>query len=218
MELQDYVRLLRKYWMQIGLTIVGSVAIALVVTTITPKTYTAESQLFVSTSSAGTTSELGIGAQFSAQRVKTYTLLVTTLQVIDNVSAQLGFEVNPDAVSAESPLDTVLVVVSAKDGDPQVAAGIANAVARRLAVLIQDLETPLEEGNMSPVKASVVQTAIAPLAPTSPRPLLNLALGFLLGAAAGVGIALLRESLDVTLKSLDDVMAITGGKIGRAHV
>ena len=62
MELQDYVRLLRKYWMQIGLTIVGSVAIALVVTTITPKTYTAESQLFVSTSSAGTTSELGIGA------------------------------------------------------------------------------------------------------------------------------------------------------------
>ena len=110
-----------------------------------------------------------------------------------------------------SPLDTVLVVVSAKDGDPQVAAGIANAVARRLAVLIQDLETPLEEGNMSPVKASVVQTAIAPLAPTSPRPLLNLALGFLLGAAAGVGIALLRESLDVTLKSLDDVMAITGG-------
>ena len=130
-------------------------------------------------------------------------MLFRSPQVIDNVSAQLGFEVNPDAVSAESPLDTVLVVVSAKDRDPQVAAGIANAVARRLAVLIQDLETPLEEGNMSPVKASVVQTAVAPLAPTSPRPLLNLALGFLLGAAAGVGIALLRESLDVTLKSLD---------------
>jgi capsular exopolysaccharide synthesis family protein len=55
------------------------------------------------------------------------------------------------------------------------------------------------------VKLSVIQPGQAAKAPAAPRPLLNLALGALIGLALGFGAALLRESLDLRIRSVEDV-------------
>jgi capsular exopolysaccharide synthesis family protein len=55
-----------------------------------------------------------------------------------------------------------------------------------------------------------VDPAVAPLDPASPRILLNTLLAALVGLLLAVGIAFLAEYLDDTLKSPDDVEAVTG--------
>jgi receptor protein-tyrosine kinase len=53
--------------------------------------------------------------------------------------------------------------------------------------------------------AQVVQEATVPESPSSPKTKLNLALGLLLGAVLGIGVALLRDQLDRSLKEAEEV-------------
>ena len=48
---------------------------------------------------------------------------------------------------------------------------------------------------------TVVRPATLPTSPVSPRPILNITVGLLLGVALGVGIAVLRETLDTSIKT-----------------
>ena len=47
-----------------------------------------------------------------------------------------------------------------------------------------------------------------PTVPVSPRPKINLALGLLVGLALGIGLAVLRESLDTSIKSVEDLQNV----------
>ena len=71
--------------------------------------------------------------------------------------------------------------------------------------LLQRLkEVEVTEG----IKASniqVIDEAETPAAPFRPRPFMNLMLAILLGAAGGVGVAFLREQLDSSIKTPEDV-------------
>ena len=54
--------------------------------------------------------------------------------------------------------------------------------------------------------ASVITPAVPTTTPVSPRPLRSAALGFILGAMLGLGVALLLETLDTRLRTRDDVL------------
>jgi tyrosine-protein kinase Etk/Wzc len=56
-----------------------------------------------------------------------------------------------------------------------------------------------------------VDRAILPSEPVKPRTLLNLLLGVVLGGMLGVGIAFLREYMDETVHTREDVQAAAGG-------
>jgi succinoglycan biosynthesis transport protein ExoP len=56
----------------------------------------------------------------------------------------------------------------------------------------------------------VVDPALAPSYASRPQKARNILLGFLVGLVGGVGLALLREYLDNTVKSPDDIEALTG--------
>ena len=60
------------------------------------------------------------------------------------------------------------------------------------------------------MKVTLTQPAVAPPGPSSPRPVLNLALGLLVGLALGLAYAFIRESLDTTVKTVEDVTEIVG--------
>jgi non-specific protein-tyrosine kinase len=57
---------------------------------------------------------------------------------------------------------------------------------------------------------TVVEPAVAPTGPSSPRTLLNIVLAAVLGLLAAVGIAFLAEYLDDSVTSSDDVHEVTG--------
>lgn len=56
---------------------------------------------------------------------------------------------------------------------------------------------------------SVVEPAVVPQAPSKPRKKLNIALGFMIGLAGGVGLAFLFENLDTTLYTTEQIEEVT---------
>ena len=210
MDLRDYALVLRKRWRLIALCTLLAVGASLAATLAATPMYQASAQLFVSTATGvdGNVAGLQQGGQFAQQRVKSYADIVDSPPVTEAVVEELGLRRSPralaDAIEASAPLDTVLINVDVTDEDAAKAQRIANAVAERFTEVASELETP-EGEQASPVKVSVVRTADLPEAPVSPRPRLNLALGLLVGLAVGVGAAVLRETLDTSVKSPEDV-------------
>lgn len=213
MNLVAVVGIIRRAWISIAcLTLTGS-AVGLVASLTATPVYTATSQTFVSVSSTSdTATDLMQGSSFTVRQVKTYTELVTSPRVLQPVIDELGLSETAamlgTRVTAESPMDTVLINITVSDGSPELAASIADAVADSLATVVRQLETP-PDGGQSPVQLSTVRVATVPQSPTSPNVMLNVVLGLLIGIAIGVGTAVLRELMDTRVRDVEDVEAVT---------
>ncbi len=221
MELTDYLTIVRKRWVSIVLVTVLALAGAIALSLISQPTYQASSQVFVSVSSAGTASDLLQGSAYSQNQVKSYTDLVTSPRVLAPVIEKLGLGVTPEvlakSVTADSPLNTVLINITVTSTVPKSASDIANAIAESLGTQVAELEKP-SSGAASPVKVSTVRTASVPLVAASPKKVRNAALGLVLGLLLGFGIAVLREILDTKVRNEADVHKVTETSIiGTVH-
>ncbi|MDN4475412.1 polysaccharide biosynthesis tyrosine autokinase [Demequina sp. SYSU T00192] len=212
MELQDYWRILRQYWILIIAFAAAGAATGLVFSALIEPSYAASSKVFVSTTGTTTVAELAQGNTFTQQRVKTYADLVETSAVLDPVVEELGLDETSVSlrshVSASTPLNTTVIDITATDGDPEFAAALATATARSLIDTVETIETTTP-GEGSPVLLSVVQEADVPAVPTSPRPKLNVALGLVLGLVAGATIALARAKFDTRIRNEREAQRIT---------
>lgn len=205
MELRDYLRTVRRNWMIVlGCLVLGLGAATVLVARETP-TYTSSIRMFVSTPQ----SEEGAayqGGLFSQQRVVSYADLVVGEQVSAAVVADLGLDATPrelqDQLTSRVVPETVIFEVTATDPSPERAQEIADAVGAEFTNLVAELESPAP-GVPAPIKVTTVDPANVATAPASPQPVRSLALAAVLGLLAGVGLALLREILDVTVKDVD---------------
>lgn len=215
MEIRDYARLLRKQWRLIAASLVAVLAAAVVVTLNTTPQYRTSVGFFVSTSGGSNEasgSSAYTGGLFSQQRVKSYASIVAGPLMADQVAVDLG-GLPPAAVeqhiAAAAVPDTVLLMVTITDPSPRRALAIAQSVARLFPALANTLESP-EAGGASSVKVSVVQQPRLPDGAFSPRPARNGALAVVLGLLVGIGLAVLRETLDNTVKHPDDIREVIG--------
>jgi len=219
LTLHDYLTILRRSWPVILIATIVGTLIALGLSLAMTPVYQATSQLFVSVKSAGAAGDAYTGGLFVQQRVKSYVDVVDSPAVLEPVIEELGLDSTyiglASQVSATTPPNTVLLNVSATDTSPAQAAKIANAVAASYANEIARLEgakTTMDglprlggNGNQTPVQATVIKPAEVPTAAISPRTQLNVLLGALLGLLVGVGIAVLRFTLDTSVKSSEEL-------------
>ena len=212
LELRDYMRILRRNWILIvSSTLLGVLAASLFTLLLAPK-YTATTRLFVATQSSGSVQELQQGNTFTQARVKSYVETVSTPAVLQPAIDSLGLEVSAaqlaQSVDASADLNTVIITISASSDSPAQSAAIAQAVGESLVKTVELLESP-SAGGISPVKLSVVTPAVAPASPSSPDAPLNVTIGFLIGLAAGVVLALLRASMDTRVRGEEDLRRVT---------
>jgi capsular exopolysaccharide synthesis family protein len=211
--LTEYLGVLRRQWWVVLLLSCLSMAAAAAYTASATPIYTATTRLFVSVTTHGDVTDLSSGSTFTQQRVKSYADIVTSRAVLQEIITELRLPYTPDQlageITAESPLDTVLLDVSVSDPSPERAAAIANALAVAFPKFVDALETP-RTGITSPVKVSVTQPSAVPTVPVSPRVPLNLALGLLVGLGLGVGAAVLRDQLNTSISGIRDIEKITG--------
>ena len=212
MELKDYIRIIRKRWRVIVAAMLVVLAGAALATALSPKVYEAQTRLFVSTSGGNDSGALLSGSSFTQQRVKSYADVITTPKVLDPVIQTLKLDTTAAKlgthVTATVPLDTVLIEVAVTNPDPRVAAQVADAVGKQFTKTVADLES-VADGKSSPVKVTVVSTPTVPTTPISPKPTRNLALGVVLGLLLGLGLALVRDLLDTTIKGEKDIKDVT---------
>lgn len=203
MSLGGYIGVVRRRWISILVIALVFVGLTAVYSFTTPKSYTATAQSFVALAGGDDNTPL-TGAQFASQRVKSYTEIVGSPDVLQPVISELGLQYTDvqlaARVSATNPPATVLINVAATDGSPGQAAAIANAVSVQLGRTIESLETP-NAGSVPPVKVTLTEPAQSPTSPSSPRIGINLLLGLALGLACGLGWAFMRHTLDNTIKS-----------------
>lgn len=212
MDIRDYLRILRRNWITVvAFSLAGLLGAGIASVLIQP-TYKAETQLFVSIQNSGSVQELAQGNTFSQARVQSYVKTVSTPTVLQPVIDNLGLDLTPlelaGQVSARTDINTVLITVSVTDASPVQAAAIAQAVADSLIDAVDTLEKPQSDG-VSPVRLSVVTPATAPITPSAPNTQLNLLMGFVVGTILGIGIALLKTTLDTRLRGEADVRRVT---------
>ncbi|HET6876266.1 MAG TPA: polysaccharide biosynthesis tyrosine autokinase, partial [Jatrophihabitans sp.] len=216
LDLLDYVRILRRGWPVVLAFVIAGLAAGIGIALATTKIYQANDQIFVATSGGSDLSQLAQGATFAQQRVQTYVNFVGEDPITKAVArdpAVLSYEkanglplltYNDVAsrITADAPLNEVLINLHATDHDPRLAALLANKAADRFSKYIEGMEQKDARGR------SVVmlhpQGAKVPTAPIKPNKVLDIGLGFVVGLLLGVGVVILRDVLDNTVKGPAD--------------
>ncbi len=138
--------------------------------------------------------------------VSTYGELIKTRAVSDKVIENLNLQINygqfASKVNVSLVKDTEIIKIQVNDGDPALAADIANETAE---VFMEKVKEIMRVENVQ-----VIDPAQVPTAPVSPRPLMNIAIAGVLGIMLGVFIAFLKEFLDNTMKTPEDIEKYLG--------
>lgn len=212
MDLRDYLRVLRTRWILIVAFALGSVALAAGVTINSTPQYASKARLFISTSGSDDSSAFQ-GSQFSLQRVKSYAELLTGQEIARRVVDDMNLDESPKAlasqISASTSPDTVILTVTVTDPGPRRARILAEAVSQAFVAYVAELETPPGR-DQATIKASIVDPANTPSTPISPNPTRNITLGLIIGLLLGAGVAMLRETLDNTIKSAKQLESLVG--------
>lgn len=215
MELKDYWLAMRHRWRVVVLIVALSVGAAALLTWQATPQYSSTASIFVSTNPSDT-ADAYQGNLFATQRVASYAELVGKRKLADQVANDLGTGMDPEvlqaAVSTSVNPDTVILEITATDPDPVVARDIAQAYAEALSDEVASLETP--DGKTDPlIHASIVDNARVSESPVSPQPVRNLGLALVLGLLLGVGAGVLRELLDTSLSSTEDIAEVTSAPV-----
>lgn len=213
MELREYIQILRQSWVVIlAAVVVGILGGGLLSLAATPE-YSSTTSVFVSIQTSATNSgaELNQGSTYVQNQIKSFAQVATTdavLQpVIDDLDLSATVASLAKRITANAPLDTVIIDLSVTDASPSESAAIANSLAEHLIETVERLSKP--DGGESPVKMTSVSPALEPTQASSPNIRLNLAIGFLLGLIAGVSVSVLRSVLDTRVHGAREIEQIT---------
>ncbi len=209
MELTAVLRLLKVRLSAILVCLLLGVASAALATRSSPVTYRATSSLIVDFPAARTTQEALQGVQLSTQLLASYAEIGMSRSAAQQIKDRLKLPDDVEDVRRRLQVtpqpETLLLDVSADDHDPVRAQTVADSAA----LVLVDLVAGPDAGREGRVQARVIDRAALPATPVSPRPVLNIGLGAVLGLAAGLLLALLLEALDRSVRTLEQAAEVT---------
>lgn len=209
-SLQEVFEIIRKKIALILIITFSAAAISAIVSffLITPK-YERSTQLLVNRSQVSenfSTNEV----QTNIQLINTYSEIILSPRILDIAAKELEglIELENGEITASylkgkitvnNQNNSQVLNISVEDTDPHRAALIANKVAE---VFQREIPSIMNVDNVN-----ILSEADVPedLSPVSPKPLLNIAIAFVVGLMLGVGLAFLIEYFDNTIKTEQDI-------------
>ena len=215
LQLRSMLRAIRRRWWMVLAATAAAGAAAAAVTALTVPQYQTSVTFFVTTPN-DTVAGFYQGSQYSQARIQSYADLIVGDRLAARIAGQPGTGLTTEQVRSRLSVrlvpDTVLLEATVTDSSANRSQQIADQLSDQFISLVQELETPA--GTASPlVTAKVVGGPQLNPEPVSPRPAVNLGFGLLLGLVVGAGGAVLREHLDVTVKSGEQLSEIAGAPL-----
>jgi capsular exopolysaccharide synthesis family protein len=216
-DLIGYLRLLRRRWWIIVLAVIISTGAAIGATHFEHKRYKTATRLLVSGSSKLSAVDEITRRQLAQQRAVLFAQIATTDPVVGAAAKAVDDELPGKPVAAARPAvsatasgtDPFLTITVAAD-TPQAAQALANIYAKILPAQLAKLD---QLPSVINTLLTVVNPAGLPTQPFSPRPFRNALIGLALGLVLGIAAALIRETLDTTLRDSEEVRRITRATI-----
>ena len=204
MELRDILRVLKNgKWILIILPLVSMLTSGIFSYFVITPVYKSSTTLMVGKNYSG---ENGPLLQYNDiltanQLVKTYSQIAKSRTVAEKVIELEKLDITPVAFSSKIDVqpvrDTQLIQISIDDPDPNKAARLANVSGQ---VFIRKVVEVMKLDNVN-----IVDQAVPPQSPDKPNKRMNIMIAIVVGLMAAVGLVFLREFLDQTIKSSEDV-------------
>lgn len=202
LDLREILHILSVRWWIVAVFFIISVTITGIVTfKMIDPVYRAETSLFVGKESDKIAS-LDLG-EFNLNKslVTDYRQIILSRLVSKEVISEIGLDMTVDDFQKKVDVTTIqdsrLFKISFESTDPKLAMDVANALAR---VIIEKAKDIIEVKNVQ-----VVDTAELPEKPVKPSKAQNMAIAGILGIMVGIGVVLLIEYMDYTIKNAKDV-------------
>ncbi|GEN36014.1 YveK family protein [Aneurinibacillus danicus] len=206
MNVREVVITLRKrFWMIVLITLLFVAVSAGITYLVMTPVYQAKSELLVNKSQegskTGTISRNDI--ESNLQLIETYNVVMKSPRVMDKVAQKMG---QPDRVSAltsqisvSAVKDSQVISIEAKDPDKQRAAMLVNTVAQTFQ---EEITNIMKVDNVQILTKAKADTNGGPV---QPKPIVNMAVAFVIGLIFSMALAFLLEYLDNTLKTEEDI-------------
>lgn len=200
------IGLLRRRWLVLIVCVLAGLGGAALQTHATTKVYKSSARVFVNIPAAQSTEQALQGTQLSSQLIESYAEIATSHTAAERIEASLHLPYTASKIkqelSATFQPETLIITISASDENPTRAAQLAETAAS----VLNETVSSLQQGQTHDTsQASIIDDAVVPTSPSSPRPTRNLVLGGLLGILVGVALALLVEALDRRVRNKAEV-------------
>ena len=141
--------------------------------------------------------------QTNLQLINTYNVIIKSPAILDKVIKKEKLDMTAGAlnglVTVASEQNSQVVNITVQNEDPKKAADIANSIATTFQ---EEISNIMNVDNVSILTQAQVGENPSPV---KPQPVLNMAIAFVVGIMAGVGLAFLLEYLDNTIKTEQDI-------------
>jgi capsular polysaccharide biosynthesis protein len=221
MELIRYLVVLRNRWKVLVAAVLVAMAAAWF---LTPRQhlYRATSTLYVGSRKIdlNNPNDVQYGQLATLDRfIQTFAQMIRSAPVAARAVERAGVPRSADSVVAATTTHQVgqtssgtgsgatqLLAIDVTDQDPVVARTLANAIADAFVEEVRNFEptAPTNEGSIPALPAYVFEQARLPLTPQPTGLMTNLLVAALLGLLLGIGVVLLEDYLDITIRGLED--------------
>lgn len=210
MNLRQYAHAIRKSWWLVALlTILGGALGYGYAASQTPL-YASHLTFYVSTPSLA--ENANATNQFAQDRATSYAALVRSDRLAERVLDSVSLPMTPQQLSREitasAQLNTILIDVTVTDASRARGLKIAQAIGEQFPKLVASLDN--NGGTSTAVRLAVVSGPDASRSPVSPRKKLDAVVGVAGGLLVGLLIAVLRDLLDVSIRSAEALREFTG--------
>ena len=208
MSLQEILKIIKKRLLLIISLMIVAIGIAIVLSFyfITP-IYQAQTQILVNQK---VNSQEGLWYQIETdlQLINTYNDIIITPIILSKVIEELQIDATPEQLSNQITLsngsESKVLYITVQDSNPEQAVNIANTTAE---VFKEEIPSLMNVDNINILALAKVSENPSPVKPNKP---LNIAIGAVVGLMLGIGLSLLLEILDTTIKDEKDVEEILG--------
>lgn len=168
--------------------------------------YQAQTQILVNQNSNSVEANSWQSTEIDLRLINTYNEIITSPVILSPVIEKLKLDTTPEQLMEQifvsSKSESKVVNISVDDPEPLRAVEIANTVAE---VFKEQIPKLMSVDNITILSAAKQSDSPRPLKPNKK---LNIAIGIVMGLMIGVGLALVLEFLDTTIKSEEDIETV----------